>query len=201
MLRSDTAFSRENAVLRSDTAFSRENAVLRSDTAFSHETAVLRSDTAFVARKCSAEVRHCVFARKCCAEVQHGVFAQHSICTDNTIFVARKCCEPTLGGAFETFEHIFLNCYHTQEFVKKTAQFIVRYLDSSYKDSKGYHRLTLSHSNPHINLVNSVANWYIGKKFQNKNHLDFLEYTRELNHFLLGEKAPLANTLKNILHH
>ena len=54
--------------------------------------------------------------------------------------------------------------------------------------------------NPHINLVNSVANWHIGKKFQNKNHLDFLEYTRELNHFLLGEKAPLANTLKNILH-
>ena len=100
MLRSDTAFSRENAVLRSDTAFSRENAVLRSDTAISHENAVLRSDTAFVARKCSAEVRHCVFARKCCAEVQHGVFAQHSICTDNTIFVARKCCEPTLGGAF-----------------------------------------------------------------------------------------------------
>ena len=103
MLRSDTAFSRENAVLRSDTAFSRENAVLRSDTAISHENAVLRSDTAFVARKCSAEVRHCVFARKCCAEVQHGVFAQHSICTDNTIFVARKCCEPTLGGGLKKF--------------------------------------------------------------------------------------------------
>ena len=84
--------------------------------------------------------------------------------------------------------------------LKKTAEFIVRYLESSYKDSKGYHRLTLSHSNPHINLVNSVANWHIGKKFQNKNHLDFLEYTRELNHLLLGEKAPLANTLKNILH-
>ena len=104
------------------------------------------------------------------------------------------------NGDIETLEHIFLNCYHTREFVKKTAEFIVRYLDSSYKDNKGYHRLTLSHSNPHINLVNSVANWHIGKKFQNKNHLDFLEYTRELNHFLLGEKAPLANKLKNILH-
>ena len=100
------------------------------------------------------------------------------------------------NGDIETLEHIYLNCDHTKSFVNKITDFIVRYLDRSYKGSKGYHRLTLSHFNSHINL----ANWHKGKKFQNMNRPDFLEYTKELNHFLLGKKAPLPNTLKSILH-
>ena len=68
MLRSDTAFSREIAVLRSDTAFSHEIAVLKSNTAFSREIAVIKSSLHFSTKML------------CCGPTQRFRTTQHSYC-------------------------------------------------------------------------------------------------------------------------
>ena len=95
----------------------------------------------------------------------------------------------------ETLEHIYLNCPKSIEFRDKVEKHIKDVLPQFYnhQDSR-VDRFTCYSTSKSVNFIYLVANWYLGRQFQNKKHLYWDAFIKFRNQFLIGEKKEIRDT-------
>ena len=95
----------------------------------------------------------------------------------------------------ETLEHIYIHCPKTLAFLEQIEELIRARIDETYNDHLKLFHFTCNHSNKAVNFVNLVANWYIGRQFQNHKPLYGDAFDKFTSQFLLGEKKSIRDVL------
>ena len=94
----------------------------------------------------------------------------------------------------ETLEHIYLYCPKTVQFLEGVNNLIVNTLAPNYRDPNKIIHFTCYNSNKGINFINLVANWYLGRQFQNKKQIYWDAFIKFKNQFLIGEKQAIRDS-------
>ena len=94
----------------------------------------------------------------------------------------------------ETLEHIYLYCPKTVQFLEGVNNLIVNTLAPNYRDPNKLIHFTCYSPNKAINFINLVANWYLGRQFQNKKQIYWDAFIKFKNQFLIGEKQAIRDS-------
>ncbi len=125
-------------------------------------------------------------------KISTSKYLRHKMKISNTYTCSN--CIPLVP---ETLEHIYIKCRNTVDFRKKLADFITRTLDPQYRLIDLTH-ITCLHPIKAVNFLNLVGNWYIGRKFQKDKQLYWDEYIRHMKKYLVGERAEIADRLRDM---
>ena len=98
-----------------------------------------------------------------------------------------------------SLETLFLNCKHTADFLIKVSSFISSNVENNYSDGDHIYLLTLSHANKGVNFINSVAAWFISRRAQLGEELNYERYLGEIKRSLAGAKAAVVDQLRETL--
>ena len=99
------------------------------------------------------------------------------------------------GANLETLDHIFLICPTTHQLVNQLNNLIIAKIDSNYIDVNYFHFITCNHTNKIINYLNAVCKWYISRSFQYNNPISWLNFKRDLQKALCGEKSSIKTAI------
>ena len=99
------------------------------------------------------------------------------------------------GANLETLDHIFLICPITHQLVTQLNNLIITKIDRNYIDVNYFHFITCNHTNKIINYLNAVCKWYISRSFQYNNPISWLNFKRDLQKALCGEKSSIKTAI------
>jgi hypothetical protein len=95
----------------------------------------------------------------------------------------------------ETLEHIYINCPKSIEFREKVEKHIKDVIPQVYNHrANSVDRFTCYSTSKSVNFIYLVANWYLGRQFQNKKYLYWDAFIKFRNQFLIGEKKEIRDT-------
>ena len=95
----------------------------------------------------------------------------------------------------ETLEHIYLECPKTLAFLVQVEELIRARIDESYNDQQKVYHFTCNHPIKAVNFINLVANWFIGRQFQNHKPIFLDAFEKFIKYFLVGEKQSIRSCL------
>ena len=122
--------------------------------------------------------------------IQHQYKILSRIATSGYIRHKMKIAESPLcfscgssSHQIETLEHIYIKCTHRSELLEKVSRMIREELDPLFVLNPTLN-ITLLHDNVQIRRILLVFNYYIGIKYQNRDHLNWSEFEGYLRSYI-----------------